>query len=48
MIPLTNEQQEPHEKAKNLLILQKKKFVYKYTNEKKYHQVRDHCHYRGK
>ena len=25
-----------------------KKFKYKYTNDKKYRRVKDHCHYTGK
>ena len=36
---------------KNLLHLkkkQKKTVVHKYTNDKSYHKVRDHCHYTGK
>ena len=27
---------------------QKKTVVHKYTNDKSYHKVRDHCHYTGK
>ena len=34
-------------KRQNLLHWQKK-FEPKYTNDKKYHKVRDYCHYTGK
>ena len=47
IIPLTNEQQESYEKAKICHIC-KIKFVHKYTNDKNYHKVRDHCHYTDK
>ena len=47
MILLTSEQHESHEKTKICYIC-KKKFEHKYTNDKNYQKVRDHCHYTGK
>ena len=43
MITLIKEQQETYEKKKDMLHLQQK-FVHKYTNDKNYGKVRDHCH----
>ena len=31
----------------NIVILAKKKIGDKYIKDKKYHKVKDHCHYRG-
>ena len=44
---LTNEQQESYENAKFCYIC-KENFEDKFLKEKKYHKVRDHCHYTGK
>ena len=41
---LTNKQQESYKKAKACYIFGEK-FEAKYDNDKKYHKVRDHCHY---
>ena len=46
-IPLTNEQQELYEKTK-IYYISIKKFEHKYTNDKNYRKVRDHCYYIGK
>ena len=46
-IPLTNEQQELCEKTK-IYYISIKKFEHKYTNDKNYCKVRDHCYYIGK
>ena len=35
-------------KDKNLLQLRKRKFEYKYINDKNYRKVKDHCHYTSK
>ena len=43
---LTNEQQESYENSKTCYIC-KEKFEDKYIKDKKYHKVRDHCHYAG-
>ena len=43
---LTKEQQESHENAKICYIC-KEKFENKYSKDKKYRKVRDHCHYTG-
>ena len=42
----TNKQLESYENAKICYIC-KENFEYKYTKDKKYHKVRDHCHYTG-
>ena len=47
MIPLTNELKESYEKAEICYIC-KKLFEHKYTNDKNYCKVKDHCHYHGK
>ena len=47
MIPLRNEQQESYEKTK-ICCIWKKKFKHKYTNDRNYQKVKDHCHYTGK
>ena len=47
MIPLTNEQEESYENAKIRYIC-KKIFRHKYSNDKTYHEVRNHRHYTGK
>ena len=44
---LTKEQQESNKNAKICYIC-KEKFENKYLKDKKYHKVRDHCHYTGK
>ena len=41
---LTREQQESYENSKICYIC-KEKFENKYLKDKKYHKVRDHCHY---
>ena len=46
-IPLTNEQQELYEKTK-IYYISIKKLEHKYTNDKNYRKVRDHCYYIGK
>ena len=46
MIPLTNEEKETHENQKICYIC-KKEFSTD-NKDKKYHTVRDHCHYTGK
>ena len=46
MIPLTNEERKLHRKQKVCYIC-KKRFSTD-DNNKKYHKVRDHCHYNGK
>ena len=43
---LTKEQQESYENAKISYIC-KEKFETKYSKDKKYRRVRDHCHYTG-
>ena len=43
---LTQEQQESHENVKFCHIC-KEKLANKYLRYKKYHKVRDHCHYTG-
>ena len=43
---LTNEQQEPYENAK-ICYIYKQKFEDKHIKDKKYCNVRDHCHYAG-
>ena len=47
MLPLTKEQQELQEESKVCCIC-KRKFIQKYSKDKKYHKVRDHCHYTTK
>ena len=50
MIPLTDEETESYEKQKICYIC-KKEFSTDKNDEnkfKKYHKVRDHCHYTGK
>ena len=42
----TKEQQESHKNVKNCYIC-KEKVKNKYLKDKKYHKVRDHCHYTG-
>ena len=44
---LTKEQQESNKNAKICYIC-KEKFENKYLKDKKYHKVRDYCHYTGK
>ena len=39
----TNEQQELHAKVKICFVC-KKQFEHKYTKDKNYHKVKDHCH----
>ena len=46
MIPLTNEEKKIHRKQKVCYIC-KKRFSTD-DNNKKYHKVRDYCHYTGK
>ena len=46
MIPLTKEEKEFH-KMQKVCSICKKKFSINYNN-KKYHKVKDHCHYTGK
>ena len=43
---LTKEQQESSENSKNCYVC-KNKFGNKYWRNKKYHKVRDNCHYTG-
>ena len=43
---LTKEQQESFENPKICYIC-KEKFENKYLKDKRYHKVRDHCHYTG-
>ena len=43
---LTIEQQESYENEKICSIC-KEKFEDKYVNDRKFHKVRDHCHYAG-
>ena len=43
MIPLTNEETEFYEKQKFCNICKKE-----FSTGKKYHKIRDHCHYTGK
>ena len=47
MIPLTKEEKKSHRIQKRCYICKKKKFSTD-DNNKKYHKVRDHCHYTGK
>ena len=47
MIPLINEQQELYEQTKICYIC-KQKSEHKYTIDKTYHKVKDHCYYTGK
>ena len=47
MTPLTNERQVSDETAK-IYVVYKKKFESKYTNERSYRKVRDHCYVTGK
>ena len=47
MMPLTNEEQKSYLNQANCHIC-KRKFEDKYTNDKKYHRVRDHCYCTGK
>ena len=47
MIPLSKEQQESYEKTK-ICNIWDKKFEHKYTNDKIYRKIKDHCHYAGK
>ena len=44
---LTKEQQESYENS-NIFYFRKEKFENKYLKNKKFHKVRDHCHYTGK
>ena len=44
---LTKDQRESYENAKICYIC-KEKFENKHLKDKKYHKVRDHCHYTGK
>ena len=44
---LAKERQESYENAK-ICDICNKKFEKKYLKDKKYHEVRDHCHYTGK
>ena len=45
---LTKEQQESSENANaKVCYICKEKFKNKYVKDKKYHKVRDHCHYTG-
>ena len=46
MIPLTNEEKESYENQKNCHIYEKEFSTD--NKDKKYHKVRDHCHYTGK
>ena len=43
---LTKEQQESNENVKIYYVC-KEQFENKYVKDKKYHNVRDHCHYTG-
>ena len=43
---LTKEQQGSYENS-NICYICKEKFENKYLKDKKYHEVRDHCHYTG-
>ena len=43
---LTKEQQESYKNAKICYICEEK-FENRYLKDKKYHKVRDHCHYTG-
>ena len=47
MIPLTNRKNQKSKKTKFCCIF-KKRFEHKYTNDKNYCKVRNHCHYTGK
>ena len=47
MISLTNKHKKSNEKNENIPQSQKM-FERKYTNDKNYHKVKDHCHYTGK
>ena len=47
MITIKKEKQESYKKA-NIFYIYKKTFVRKYTNDKYYRNVWDHCHYIGK
>ena len=46
MIPLTDKENKSYEKQKVCYICKKEFSTDK--NDKKYHKVRDHCHYTGK
>ena len=46
MIPLTEEEKKIHNEQK-VCSMSKKRFSADYNN-KKYHKVKDHCHYTGK
>ena len=46
MIPLTDKEKKSYEKQKVCYIC-KKRFSTD-DDSKKYHKVRDHCHYKGK
>ena len=43
---LTKDQQEPYENS-NICYICKKKLENKYLEDKKFHKVRDYCHYIG-
>ena len=47
MIAFTKEQQESHEKT-TICCISKEHFEHKYTSDKNYRKVKDHCHYTGK
>ena len=47
MTPLTNQEYESYLNQRNCHIC-KKKFEHKYTNDKNYCKVKDHCHYTRK
>ena len=47
MIAFTKEQQESHEKT-TICCISQEHFEHKYTSDKNYRKVKDHCHYIGK
>ena len=47
MIQLTNKEYESYLNQTNCHIFEKK-FKDKYTNDKKYHKIKDYCHHTGK
>ena len=47
MITLTKEEKRSHRSSRRCYICKKKKFSTD-DNNKKYHKIRDHCHYTGK
>ena len=47
LLPLAKEELKSHQDAKVCYICEKR-FLQKFTNDKNYQKVRDHCHFTGK